>query len=60
MNLKKYLKSESSQAVVEYILLFVILSAAILFVFGGVNPDQMGISGVFNHAVESAISQINQ
>lgn len=60
MNLKKFLISKRSQAIVEYILIFVILAAGIVFVFGGWNPEKLGLVGVFNQAVDRAVNQINQ
>ena len=60
MNLKKYLKSKHAQAIVEYILMFTILTLGVLFVFGTFDPERLGIRAVMNQAVDSALEQIRK
>ena len=60
MNLKKCLKSKHAQAVVEYILMFTILTLGVLFVFGTFDPEKLGIGAVMNRAVENALEQIRK
>lgn len=60
MRLKKSLKTKRAQAVVEYIVLFVILTLAIVAVCGGFNPEKLKINSVFDQAVNSAIDKMNK
>lgn len=60
MNLKKSLRSRKSQAIAEYLLLFVIVCAAVVAVFGCLNPEGLSIGLIFNQAIESAFTRINQ
>lgn len=67
MSLKKNLKSYKAQAIVEYIMVFIILAAAIITIFGGFNlGDNLGDGGnlsirsVFSQAVDYAITQIQR
>lgn len=60
MTLKKNLKSMKAQAVVEYIVTFVVLAAGILVIFGAFNPESLGIRSLFNQAVNNAIAEIQR
>lgn len=60
MNLKKDLKSKRGQAVVEYIVSFIVLAVGIIIIFGGFNPENLGIKSGFEHALDNAINQINR
>jgi len=60
MNLTKCLKSRQAQAVVEYILMFTILTLGILLVFGTFEPQKLGIGALMNRAVENALVQIRK
>ena len=60
MNLKKNLKSKVGQAVVEYIVLFAILAASVLVVFGAFSPEGAGIRSKFDSSINAAIAHINQ
>ena len=60
MSFKNGLKSQKSQAVIEYSVIFLVLAAGILVVFGAFNPDNLGIRAVFDQAITRAINQINQ
>jgi hypothetical protein len=60
MRLKKCLRSRRSQAIVEYVLIFSIISLGVLVAFGGWSPERLGIASVMNRAVENALSQITR
>ena len=60
MHLKKCLKSKKSQAVVEYILLFTIVSLGVLIAFGGWDPERLGFVNIMNQAVDCALDQITK
>jgi len=60
MNFRKNLKNPKGQAVVEYIVIFIILAVGILIAFGSFSPDRIGIQSVFNKAVDNAIGEINK
>lgn len=59
MNLKKHLKSLKAQAIVEYIVIFIILAIGIVVIFGAFNPEKVGIRSVFDQTITKAISRIN-
>lgn len=54
------LKILKAQTIVEYILIFVVLVVGILIVFGGFNPEKIGIINLFNQAVDEAIVEIQK
>lgn len=58
MNLKKILRSTEAQAIVEYILIFIVLAAGIILVFGGFG--RINLTSTFNSAVETAIQTIKE
>lgn len=62
MSLKKNLGSPKAQAVFEYILLFIVLAAGAIIVFGGFNPDTLNLRNTFlgtHGVVGRAIRAIN-
>ncbi len=70
MSLKKdlinHLRIKAGQAAFEYILLFTVLIAGVLLVFGGFNPDLSGTQAnrlnlgvTFRQAVTGFINHIN-
>ena len=64
MNLKKSLQTKRSQigqTIIEYSVLFVILAAVLLVVFGTFNPGRNhGLFGAFDNAVEGAVTLIKE
>jgi hypothetical protein len=60
MRLPNNLRRKRAQSVVEYIVIFTVLVAGIVLVFGGFNPDSgVNMKNVFDTAVNSAIANIN-
>ncbi len=60
MRLPNNLRIKKAQVVVEYIVIFAVLVAGIVLVFGGFNPESgLNIKNVFDTAVNSAIANIN-
>jgi len=57
---RKFLARQSGQSIVEYIVLFVILAAMGIAVFGGFSPDALRDKFGFNQAVSRAIAKINE
>ncbi|MEW6075389.1 MAG: hypothetical protein AB1530_03680 [Candidatus Omnitrophota bacterium] len=60
MNLKKNLKSQKGQALLEYILIFTVMISVIFIVFGALTPEKLGIKPVFSGAIDNAIEYINR
>ena len=59
MTLKKNLKTNQAQAVVEYIVTFLVLAVSVIVVFGAFNPETININSAFNGAVTRAINRID-
>jgi hypothetical protein len=60
MSLKKNLRSNQAQIIAEYIVTFVVLTAAIVAIFWCFNPDNLSVKTSFDDAVNSAIRQIGE
>ena len=65
MSLPKNLKSKRGQAIVEYLLIFIIFAFAVVLAFGGFNlgdkngnGTNLNIKSVFDSALNSAIDKI--
>lgn len=51
--------SLTSQAVVEYIVTFIVIAIGVLLIFGAFNPEKFKIKTVFNNTITNAINKIN-
>lgn len=60
MSFKKILGNNSAQAIVEYVLIFIVLVAGIIAVFLAFNPDKVTLRGTFNQAITDSINAINK
>lgn len=65
MSFKKRLETKKAQAVVEYVVLFLVIVLGLAVVFWtdvntAFNPDSVSIKGAFTRAINSAITQINK
>ncbi|MFA6217548.1 MAG: hypothetical protein WDL87_07890 [Candidatus Omnitrophota bacterium] len=65
MSFEKTFRSKKAQAVVEYIVIFVVLTFAILLAFGGLNlgdsrgnNSKVNMKSTFDTVVDNAVAQI--
>jgi len=62
MSLEKALESKSkkAQALVEYIVSFIILVVGIIVVFGTFSPDSLSIGSIFKQGMVNAVEEMNK
>jgi hypothetical protein len=57
MYFNKYRENEKAQSIIEYVVMFAVMIAALLVVFGLVNPD-WNMGTMFHNAVTRALGKI--